>query len=297
MDYDPEAVRADAKYAMADGSYPISSCAEVTSAARLAHHSKKYSFDQVKAHVMKAKRALGCPDSALPSTWMSGMNSAGVEGDLVRAVAFEMASSRDGLTLEGYAAVFNSPTRISSWEGEFDETIARGAFARTLGERTPVLMFNHGKHPLIGDMPLGVIQRAEEDRKGVFIQARLSDNWLIQPVRDAVRDGAVNGMSFRFSVPPDGETWADRRDRPRLRTLTDIDVRELGPVVFPAYEPTTATVRSALDSIPDITGRLDAGSAGGGDSSGTAPGNGDRPSSQSAQQRHRDLLIRGIIRA
>src|SRR5438045_3830978 len=47
-----------AKYAMPDGSYPISNCAQVASAAKLAHHSKTYSFEQVKRHVMKAKNAL-----------------------------------------------------------------------------------------------------------------------------------------------------------------------------------------------------------------------------------------------
>ena len=60
---------ATAKYHMADGSYPINNCADVSDAAKLAHNSKTYSFDAVKAHVLKAKKALGCPDSALPDTW------------------------------------------------------------------------------------------------------------------------------------------------------------------------------------------------------------------------------------
>jgi len=48
---------------------------------------------------------------------------------LSRDVPFELRAAGDGLTLSGYAAVFNSPTRIDSWEGTFDESIARGAFA------------------------------------------------------------------------------------------------------------------------------------------------------------------------
>lgn len=246
--------------------------------------------------------------SMQPMAPMSGMNSALAVGEVrsdesewaIRDFAFQMEAASDGLTLEGYAAVFNQPARISGWEGDFEEQVAPGAFARTLRERTPVLMFNHGKHPLIGDMPLGVIKRAVEDSKGVYISARLSDNWLIQPVRDAVRDGAVTGMSFRFAVPKGGDAWLDRKGALRLRTLKDIDVPELGPVVFPAYQPTTATVRSALDCIDcELTGRPVARSAGGGDSTGTAPGNGDRPTSLSVERvrAHRDLLFRGIIRA
>lgn len=74
---------ADAKYAMPDGSYPISTCADVGDAAHLAHHSKTYGFDQVKRHVMKAKRALGCPDSVLPGTWRTDKSADLDDAELV----------------------------------------------------------------------------------------------------------------------------------------------------------------------------------------------------------------------
>lgn len=78
-------VRADKpKFAMPDGSYPINTCADVKSAANLAHHSKTYSFAQIKAYVMKAKASLGCPDSVLPDTWDES-NSATKPG-AIRAV-------------------------------------------------------------------------------------------------------------------------------------------------------------------------------------------------------------------
>ena len=51
--------------------------------------------------------------------------------DLFRSVEFRAEPSADGLTLEGYAAVFNAETVINSWEGNFREQIAKGAFART----------------------------------------------------------------------------------------------------------------------------------------------------------------------
>jgi HK97 family phage prohead protease len=219
----------------------------------------------------------------------NSMSSSPAEPELTRAIPFEMVPHSDGLTLEGYAAVFNSPTRIGGWEGDFEETIAPGAFGRTLRERTPVLMFEHGKHPLIGSMPLGVIRQVSEDAKGVYIEARLSDNWLIQPVRDAVRDGAVTGMSFRFTVPEGGDTWNKERTQ---RTLNDVDVRELGPVVFPAYEPTTATVRSALDRLPDIAGRSDARSTDGGDSPDAQPGHGEASRLLPATAQIRDRMLR-----
>lgn len=154
----------------------------------------------------------------------------------------------DGLTFEGYAAVFNSPTHIVDVDGEYDEVIAPGAFRQTINRGNPVLMFNHGKHPLIGPMPLGKITELREDTRGLYVKARLTDNWLIAPVRDAIRDGAIDGMSFRFDVVKDN--WEARgRNEPRLRTLREVKVPELGPVVFPAYADTTAAVRSAFTDL------------------------------------------------
>lgn len=192
------------------------------------------------------------------------MTTAATATYLERSAPFKLTRSvetntGDGLTFEGYAAVFNAPTRIDSWEGTFDETIAPGAFKKTLRERTPVLQFDHGHHPLIGSIPIGSINSAAEDDHGVRVSARLTNNWLIQPVRDAIASGAVNGMSFRFEVVRERWTDADGKvitDPMRLmemlydnesglqRTLVELRCRELGPVVFPAYPDTTASVRS-----------------------------------------------------
>lgn len=175
--------------------------------------------------------------------------------DCVRSVPFRAAADTagDGLTLDGYAAVFDTPTTIQDWEGQFEETIAPGAFTRALAEATPVLLFDHGQHPLIGSIPLGHIDSAAEDSRGLHIRARLTDNWLIQPVRDAVRDGGIKGMSFRFSVPDGGDVWTRRKGMPDHRLIREAyPVPELGPVVFPAYEPTTVAVRSALAALPGL---------------------------------------------
>ncbi len=151
---------------------------------------------------------------------------------LVRSFEFRAEPSGDGLTLEGYAAVFNAETTIDSWEG---------AFKRSLGQRMPVLQFDHGQHPLIGSMPIGTIRSIFEDTKGLKVRARLASNWLIEPVRDAIREGAINGMSFRFRVISD--SWTQSKDLP-VRTITETELMEVGPVVFPAYPQTSVSVRS-----------------------------------------------------
>lgn len=164
------------------------------------------------------------------------------------SVPFELSrtdESGSGLTMEGYAAVFNSPTLIESWEGRFNETIAPGAFAKTIREGSPVLQFDHGQHPLLGSIPLGAITDLQEDETGLRVRARISDNWLTEPIRDAIREGAIDGMSFRF-IPVKDE-WEDERSDTPTRTLREVKLLELGPVVFPAYADTSVSLRDAVD--------------------------------------------------
>ncbi len=167
--------------------------------------------------------------------------------EVERAFDFTITETRsdDGLTLEGYAAVFNSPTTIDSWEGKFTEVIAPGAFKRSINSRMPIMQFDHGNHPMIGGLPIGVIRSLKEDARGLKVEARLSNNWLIQPIRDAIADGAVSGMSFRFT-PLDEEWDGD------IRTIKEVKLHEVGPVVFPAYRDTTVGVRSSSDAVSQL---------------------------------------------
>jgi len=155
---------------------------------------------------------------------------------------FELTRSQDGedgLTMEGYASVFDSPTQIQGRSGSFTETVKRGAFAKTIESRTPVLMFDHGKHPLFGQMPIGTIRHLAEDERGLFVRARLSKSWLIEPIREAISDNAITGMSFRMQVMQDGG-WSGFGPR----EITEVRCPELGPVVLPAYLDTEVSVRS-----------------------------------------------------
>lgn len=155
------------------------------------------------------------------------------------------APDGDGLTLEGYAAVFNMPTRIDSWEGTFDEVIAPGAFKRTIGRKGPAgirLQFDHGRHPFIGSIPIGAIDELREDARGLFVKARLFDNDLVRPVRDAIEGGAISGMSFQFRVVAES---SDDSGDVKVRTVDEVELFELGPVVWPAYDATTVGVRAA----------------------------------------------------
>jgi len=179
----------------------------------------------------------------------------------------------DGLTLDGYGAVFNRMTVIDSWEGRFREQIAPGAMKRSFRETPPKVQFDHGRHPLIGSIPIARLDSATEDSHptlapdgGAHVIARVFDNWLTQPVRDAIIGGAVSGMSFRFSVVREGWSTADGTpirtdaqlmdelrkaldapdDELPVRTLKELKVPEIGPVTWPAYADTSVSIRSQV---------------------------------------------------
>lgn len=174
--------------------------------------------------------------------------------DFTRSIDFtldERSAGGDGLTFSGEAVVFNQATRIDSWEGRFDEIIKPGALTKTLQERTPVLMFDHGKHPVVGPMPLGTFTQLREDAHGLHVEARLHDNWMTQPVRDAISSRAITGMSFRFKVVDGKEKWTKRDGDVPLREISELMMPELGPVVFPAYAGTSASVRSLFSQLTD----------------------------------------------
>lgn len=167
-----------------------------------------------------------------------------------RSAPFEMRNSDDGdgFTLEGYGAVFDAPTRIDSWEGKFDEIVARGAFKNTLKDRKPVMQFDHGRDVATGSVPIGAIDEIREDDHGLFVRARLHDNPRVEPIRQAIESNAIDGMSFRFRVTRD--EWDESGDIP-VRTIRDVQLFEVGPVVYPAYDATSVGVRSLLADLTD----------------------------------------------
>jgi phage head maturation protease len=196
---------------------------------------------------------------------------------LLRMAPFALrdpGTESDGNTLDGYAAVFNAITTIDSWEGRFKEQAAPGSMRKSFREDPPVIQFDHGHHPMVGSIPIARLESATEDTDpdlapngGAHVIGRLHDNWLVQPVRDAIASKAIHGMSFRFTVVRDAfqdkdgnpiagdalrsllrDTWQPdfpEKDLP-LRTLQELRVPELGPVVFPAYDATSVGVRSRL---------------------------------------------------
>lgn len=175
----------------------------------------------------------------------------------------ELDTSKDKMTFRGYAAVFNSPSQPLP----FIEYIREGAFKRSLKSRNEIKMFkNHNTDIVLGSTRAGTL-RLVEDSTGLLAEADLPPTTDGKDLSILMQRGDVNSMSFGFSVPARGDSWSDDG---QTRELHQIRLHEVSIVTgFPAYEATTASVRSVdflatrtqvdADALADALTRLEAG--------------------------------------
>jgi HK97 family phage prohead protease len=151
----------------------------------------------------------------------------------------EARQAEDGtMTLRGYAAVFNDP----SVPLPFIETIAPGAFRKTLSETPDVrLLINHEGLPLARTKN-GTMTLTEDDR-GLYMDAEIADTNEGRDLYKLVERGDVDQMSFAFRVIR--QKWSEDRT---TRTLTEVSLADgdVSVVTYPAYPTTTVEAREAL---------------------------------------------------
>jgi HK97 family phage prohead protease len=158
---------------------------------------------------------------------------------------FEVRETSDGMTLSGYAAVFNSNSEALP----FIERIAPGAFKRSLRSKNNIyLLWNHSSSDVLASTRAGSL-RLSEDEYGLRVEADLPMTSLGKDAKVLIQRGDVTGFSFGFTVPPGGDSWnADGTER----TLKSVRLLEVSTgVAFPAYPSTngTAQVRSLEDVV------------------------------------------------
>jgi phage head maturation protease len=172
----------------------------------------------------------------------------------VSAIGVRAADTPAGPTMFGHFARTNEWTTIDSWAegGRCLERFSRGAFERTLRDKPPKVLFQHGHDPQIGNKPLGRPSLLREDDEGAFYEVPLYPS-VPDLIVDGLRGGAY-GASFRFSVAHEelvqrpGVSAHNPEGIPE-RTVMDATVAEFSPVTFPAYEGATANVRSLAEEI------------------------------------------------
>ena len=160
-------------------------------------------------------------------------------------IDLELREEGDEMSLVGYAALFNSRSENL---GGFTETIAPGAFGRSLKSRNDVkLLWNHDTSAVLGSSRSGTL-KLYEDERGLRVEASLPNTTHGRDAKELIKRGDVTGFSFGFSIPGrGGDEWNAEGTE---RTLKSVRLHEVSLTPFPAYQGTngTASVRG-LDKI------------------------------------------------
>jgi len=140
-----------------------------------------------------------------------------------------------GRIVTGYAAVFNSPTRL--WE-ELDEVIAPGAFATAISDSDVRCLFDHDWGKVLGRTKSGTL-KLEEDDHGLRFEVELPKTSVADDLIESMNRGDINQCSFGFW--PTKESF-DYSATPVVRTIEEVELYEVSIVSLPAYEDTEATL-------------------------------------------------------
>lgn len=156
----------------------------------------------------------------------------------------------------GYAAVFDM---LSEPLWGFQEKIRKGAFAKTIGEADVRALFNHDENYVLGRKKAGTLKLWEDDT-GLGIEILAPDTQWARDLIVTMERGDVDQMSFSFRVLR--EEWSHTPVQ-EIRTLIEVELRDVSPVTFPAYPQTIAQVRSVFGvevrTVGEALSRLEAG--------------------------------------
>jgi hypothetical protein len=159
----------------------------------------------------------------------------------------------DGRTLVGLAVPFEVELDVRDfpWEGEYTEVFRKGAFAKTIRDRSaPVRLLTHHEHR---NLPIGRATRLEETDAGLEAEFHLTENvQKADEVLALVKDEAISGLSIGFEPVLREYLEGPAREPPSSRPLvvrTEVNLREVSIVNFPAYETAGVTgVRAAAQA-------------------------------------------------
>ncbi|MDX9861654.1 MAG: HK97 family phage prohead protease [Rhodospirillales bacterium] len=152
--------------------------------------------------------------------------------------------------ITGYGLVFydaaDPQTQFWLWD-DFVERISPKALDRAISEKHDARgLFNHDPDNLLGRVGNGTM-RVSKDAKGGLYEIDFDESDPDhQRVAAKLERGDLSGSSFSFY--PVRTTWGQETIDGKtvdVRVIEDIDLVDMGPVTFPAYEATTAGMRSA----------------------------------------------------
>ena len=150
-----------------------------------------------------------------------------------------------GQKIVGMAAVYydGTPrTEYTLWDG-VKERIRHGAFSQLLKDGTDTrALFNHDPDNLLGRTTTDTL-KLKSTRFGLAYEITPPDTQTARDVVALLQRGDLTGSSFSFLIGE--ESWKEEEDGDEVREIKQVaKLFDVGPVTFPAYEATTANMRS-----------------------------------------------------
>jgi uncharacterized protein len=167
------------------------------------------------------------------------------ERRMTPAASIKVETREDGSRMiAGYAAVFHradDPGTQYQLSSDLVERIAPTAFARAITDKHDArALFNHDPNMLLGRAGAGTL-RLTTDGTGLRYEIDLPDTQVGRDVAASVQRGDLTGSSFAFQVVKQS---FQRGDKMHTRTIEDVNLLDVGPVTYPAYQSTTTGLRS-----------------------------------------------------
>jgi HK97 family phage prohead protease len=151
----------------------------------------------------------------------------------------EVRADGDGRTIQGIVVPYGQTAKVSDGGPAYQERFQRGAFSQYLNrnpiDKRPVRLLSQHK----ADLPLGRAVELQETEMGLFGSFRVSDTAYGRDQLELVRDGVLGAFSVGFTpvqMRKDGQTTI----------RTEVALREVSLVTFPAYEGAVITGMRAL---------------------------------------------------
>ncbi len=169
--------------------------------------------------------------------------------------AFELRAADGEMTVEGYAAIFESPAVLYSYDGvDYREVIDRKAFSGA--QMVDVVMnYNHQGKP-VARTKNGTLQ-LRVDSTGLQIRADLSGTEEGRRLYEEIRGGYIDKMSFAFTVSEDSYD----RDTHTRRILGIQRLYDVAAVDLQAYDATNISARSYFSAEAEKANRAEARAA------------------------------------
>lgn len=156
----------------------------------------------------------------------------------------------DGPTqIWGYAACFD---KLSRRLGGFQEQVHRSAFNTSKAEGYPnvVCRYNHKDDYLLGTTGSGHLQLGIDE---TGLRYHVTPPQARKDILELVERRDIQHSSFAFRVYPGGDEWgvSEFNGYP-MRTLLDVELIDVAPVLDPAYPDATAGARAMDGAIRSL---------------------------------------------